>query len=131
MNERAIDAIAEIFTWVGFGGAVVLALATLVVWLADGSWSLTQVVLADEQGQRSARWFGSSGRVGHAWLTPDQQVALDGRDTAEVYVRVGSDDRVRLTKGSPTVRFLGWLTVGFFALGVVATAASIVFLMSR
>jgi len=131
VNDRAIDAIAEIFTWVGFGGALLLAIVAIVVRIADGSWVPAQAVLSDESEGRIARWFGSEGRVGQTWLTPEQEHELEGRATADVFVRLGRHDRLRLTKGSPLVRFLLWLTAGFAGLGVVAAVASIVLLAMR
>jgi len=126
-----MDAILEIFTWVGFGGVVLFGLLALVARLADGSWVGAQVVIADDPEGRIARWFGYEGRVGAARLTHEQDRALAGRETADVFVRLGRHDRLRLTKGSPLVRLLAWLTIGFLGLGVLAAAGSLVLLFAR
>lgn len=131
MNDRAIDAILEIFTWVGFGGAVLFAVVALAVRVADGSWVPVQVVLLDDEGGRIARWFGHEGRVGAARLTHEQEHALNGLEAADVYVRLGRDDRMRLTHGSPLVRLLVWLALGFLVLGVLAAAGSLLLLFVR
>ncbi|MDN3496947.1 hypothetical protein QL996_13475 [Planococcus sp. APC 4015] len=131
MNDRAIDAILEIFTWVGFGAAALFGLLALVVRIADGSWVPAQVVIADDPGGRIARWFGHEGRVGAARLTHEQEHALAGRETADVFVRLGRHDRMRLTKGSPLVRLLSWLAIGFTALGVLSATLSLVVLFVR
>lgn len=131
MNDRAIDAILEIFTWVGFGGAVLFGLLALIVRIADGSWVPAQVVIADDPGGRIARWFGHEGRVGAARLTHEQDHALDGRETADVFVRLGPHDRLRLTRSSPLVRLLSWLAVGFAALGILSATSSLIVLFAR
>jgi hypothetical protein len=131
VNERAIDAILEIFTWVGIGGAVLVAIAALIARVADGSWMPAQAVIADDPDGRIARWFGHEGRVGAVRLTHEQDHVLAGRETADVFVRLGRHDRMRLTKGSPLVRLLSWLTVGFLALGVFSGTAALVLLFMR
>ncbi|MET0295890.1 MAG: hypothetical protein ABW024_00705 [Microbacterium sp.] len=131
MSDRAIDAILEIFTWVGLGGALFFAVIAVIARLADGVWVPAQVVIADDPQGRIARWFGHEGRVGAARLTHEQEHALSGRETADVFVRLGRDDRMRLTKGSPFVRLVTWLAVGFLALGVLAAAGSLILLFVR
>ena len=131
MPDHAIDAVLEIFTWVGLGAGLLVAFLALVARLADGSWVPAQVVLADEGDGRIARWFGHEGRVGSARLNHEQEKALAGRETADVFVRLGRDDRMRLTKGSPLVRMLAWLAVGLGAMGALAAAASLLLLFAR
>lgn len=131
MNERAIDAILEIFTWAGFGGAAFVGLVAIIALVADGSWVAAQAVIGDEPGGRVARWFGVEGRVGAARLTHEQDHALAGRQTADVWVRLGRDDRMRLTKGSPLVRLLFWLTIGFLGIGILAAGGSLAVLFLR
>lgn len=131
MPDHAIDAILEIFTWVGIGGAVLFALIAVVARLADGSWVPAQAVLADDPDGRIARWFGHEGRVGSTRLTHEQERALAGRETADVFVRLGRDDRMRLTKGSPLVRFLARLAIGLGAVGALAAIGSLVLLFVR
>lgn len=131
MPTVAIDAILEIFTWIGFSAAVLLAVVALIARLADGSWVPAQAVLSDDPDGRIARWFGSEGRVGQARLSHEQERALSGVEVADVYVRLGDRDRMRLTKGSPAVRFLTLFALGFAALGVLAVIGSIVMVFVR
>lgn len=131
MPDHVIDAVLEIFTWVGFGMAFVVGLIALIAKLADGSWVPVQAVLADDPDGQIARWFAPDGGVGGARLTHEQEQKLAGRETADVFVRLGRNDRLRLTRGSPLVRLLTWLTVGFAALGAVAGAASLLVLFLR
>lgn len=128
MPDHAIDAILEIFTWVGLGAGALVALIAVVARVADGSWAPAQAVIADDVDGRIARWFGHEGRVGSARLTHEQDKALAGRETADVFVRLGRDDRLRLTKGSPLVRLLTWLAIGLGAVGVIAAAGSLILL---
>lgn len=131
MPDHVIDAVLEIFTWVGFGMAVVVGVIALIAKLADGSWVPVQAVIADDPDGPIARWFGPEGGVGGARLTHEQENRIGGRETADVYVRLGRTDRMRLTKGAPVVRLLAWLTIGFAALGALAGAASLILLFVR
>lgn len=124
-----IDIVLEVFTWVGLGGAAVLAVIALALRGADGVWRPVRAVLDDSERGRVARWFGDGSAVGEALLTPEQEHALRGRDTADVFVRAGSTDRMRLAAGSPAVRTVAWSAVGLAVLGVVAVAASLVLLV--
>lgn len=131
MSERAIDAILEIFTWTGFGGAVAFGLVAVIALIADGSWVPAQIVIADDEHGRIARWFGSAGRVGQARLSHEQVRVLAGRETADAFVRLGPRDKVRLTRGSPLVRLFFWLSMGMLVLGVLSAAGSLAALFMR
>lgn len=128
MPVHAIDAVLEIFTWVGLGGALFLGVAALIVRLADGSWQPVQVVITHDPDGSVARWFSPDGGVGAARLTIEQEARLAGRDAADVFARVGRTDRVRLIRTSPLGRFLTWLAVGFAALAALAAIGSLVLL---
>ena len=128
---EAVDALAEIFSWIGFGVGALLAGAALVMYLFDGTWVATRAVVEQSPGGRLVRWFDDDGGVGEARLTHEQEHRIGGADMADVFVRRGSRDRVRLTRGSPAVRAVALLAVGFLALGVVALATSIVMLFVR
>ncbi|MET0735714.1 MAG: hypothetical protein ABWY55_08740 [Microbacterium sp.] len=131
MPVHAIDAVLEIFTWVGFGLGVLVAVVAVIARLADGTWIPAQAVIADDPHGRIARWFGTEGEVGQARLTHEQEHRLEGRETADVFVRLGRSDRMRLTEGSPAVRLLVWLAVGFLALGALAALGSLILLFVR
>ena len=129
--SEAVDALTEIFTWVGIGVGVVLALVALIMHLADGTWVQTRAVVVDSPTGRLVRWFDDDGGVGEAHLTHEQEHHLGDVDMADVYVRVGSSDRARLTKGSPAVRAIALLSAGLLALGIVAMVVSLVMLFVR
>lgn len=127
-----IDAIAEIFTWIGFGLGVLVAIVALILRLADGTWVRTQAVVDDGPHGRLVRWFDDhAGGVGAAYLTHEQEHRIGSSETAEIFVRPGRHDRMRLTAGSPAVRAFALLAAGLVALGVIALATSLVLLFVR
>lgn len=125
--EHAIDALIEIFTWVGIGAGLLLGLVALILRIVDGTWVPVHVLLEDGPTGRVARWFDRGG-VGEAALTHEQERTLAGKDAADVFARRG---RIRLTHGSPGVRAVALLAGGMLALGLIALATSWVLLFVR
>ncbi|MEI3867412.1 hypothetical protein V6S02_10010 [Microbacterium sp. CCNWLW134] len=129
--DTALNAVLEIFSWVGLGLGGVVLLVGVILALADGTWEpVTVMIDDDEDGGRIARWFGSDGEVGEAHLTPEQLRVLDGQDSASVFARRDSSGRMRLTRGSPVVRFVAWFGVGLTGLGLVALVISWILLFA-
>ncbi|WP_431799038.1 hypothetical protein [Microbacterium kunmingense] len=129
--DTAVNAVLEIFSWVGLGVGGLVLLVGVILALADGTWEpVTAMIDDDEHGGRVARWFGSGGEVGEARLTPEQLHALEGRDSAEVFARRDDPRRIRLTKGSPVVRFVAWFGVGLVGLGLTSLVISWVLLFA-
>lgn len=131
MPDHAIDALVEIFSWVGLGLGALLAAAALVTHLLDGTWLPVRAVVEDSEHGRVVRWFDQDGGVNEARLTPDQERAIGDRDMADVFYRRGYRSRMRLTRGSPAVRAVALLAGGFVALGLIALAISLVLLFAR
>jgi hypothetical protein len=52
--DHAIDALIEIFTWVGFGGFLVLAIAVVIAWAADGTWLPAEAIIDRDGGDPSS-----------------------------------------------------------------------------
>ncbi len=129
--SETVDALTEIFTWVGIGGGILLALVALIMHLADGTWVPTRAVLVESPTGRLVRWFDDDGGVGEAHLTHEQEHHLGDVELADVYVRMGSHDRARLTKGSPAVRAVALLSAGLLMVGLVAMVISLVMLFVR
>jgi hypothetical protein len=129
--DAAVDAVIEIFSWVGFGVGLLLALITLVMRLADGSWLPTRAVLEDSATGRLVRWFDEDGEVNEARLSHEDEHALAGKAMADIFYRRGSRNRMRLTERSPAVRAFGLLALGLIALGVFALVLSWVLLFAR
>ncbi|MCM3697262.1 hypothetical protein [Microbacterium oleivorans] len=126
---QALDAILEIFSWVGFGAAVVFGVAAIVVWASDGSWLPAEAYL-DEDG-RALRWIDDAGEVNAADLAEHDRDHLGAGGTAPIWYRHGWRDRMRFTKRPPALRMLVGLAIGGGVLGIVSTIASVVVFFVR
>jgi hypothetical protein len=129
--DSAIDALVEIFTWVGFSAGALIAGVALVMYLFDGTWLPTRGVLEDTEDGRIVRWFDEDGGVNEAHLTHEQERALEGKGMADIFYRRGARGRMRLTQGSPAVRAVAYLAVGLIGLGVLAVVVSGILLFTR
>lgn len=131
MNEPAdvIGAIAEIFTWVGFGAGAMLGFAAAVIVLADGTWLPVRAVVETLPEGPVVRWIDVYGDIGQASLSRADAAGLGDADMADVYYRKGSLDRMRLHPGSPVARAVGRLAAGFVGLGLVSAAVQLVLLI--
>ncbi|GAB3602623.1 hypothetical protein [Microbacterium aureliae] len=128
--DARVDGIVEIFSWIGFGAGALLAGVALVLYLFDGTWVPARAVLEDGPDGRLARWFDEDGGVNEAPLTHEQAHALAGKDMADVFHRRGARNRLRLTQGSPVVRGVALLAVGFLGLGALALTVSAISLFA-
>ena len=128
---QAIDALAEIFSWIGFGVGALLAGIALIMYLFDGTWVPVRAVVEASEHGRLVRWFDEDGGVGEAHLTHEQEHHIGDADMADIFVRRGSQNRMRLTQGSPAVRAVALLAAGLLALGVAALVTSLVMLFAR
>lgn len=128
---EAIDAIAEIFSWIGFGVGALLAGLALILYLLDGTWVPARAVVETGPEGRLVRWFDEDGGVGEAHLTHDQDHHIGDADMADIFIRRGSPNRMRLTRRSPAVRAVTLLAIGMLTLGVVAVVTSLVMLFVR
>lgn len=126
---QALDAILEIFSWVGFGASVVFGIAAIVVWAADGSWLPADAYL-DEDG-RTLRWIDDEGEVNSAPLAEHDRHHLGDGGAARIWYRHGWHDRMRFTRRPPVLRLLVGLAIGGAALGVASVAASVVVFFLR
>lgn len=128
---QAIDALAEIFSWIGFGVGALLAGVALIMYLFDGTWVPVRAVVESSEHGRLVRWFDEDGGVGEAHLTHEQEHHIGDADMTDIFIRRGSRNRMRLTQGSPAVRAVALLAVGMLSLGVVALVTSLVMLFVR
>lgn len=126
--DAAMDALLEIFSWVGIGLGLVVLLIALVARLADGSWLPARAVVEEGPEGRFVRWFDADGAIGQARLTLEQDAKLSGRSMADIYYRRGWTDRMRLDPRSPAVRPLTLLGIGLVAFGLACAIASWVLL---
>ncbi|MBF4562932.1 hypothetical protein ITJ43_12385 [Microbacterium sp. VKM Ac-2870] len=121
--DHAIDAVVEVFTWIGLGAFVVLAVVALGVWAAEGTW-LPASAIVDRDGEHPVvRWFDADGDANSAPLTPADAAALADAETAAIWYRHGWRGRMRLVRRSPGLRALVWSAAGMLALGVLSLVA--------
>lgn len=129
--HETIDALVEIFSWVGLGAGALLAATALVMRLLDGTWLPTRAVVETVADGRVVRWFDDDGGVGEALLTHEQEHAIGDKQMADIFYRRGHRNRMRLTRGSAAVRAVGLLAAGLLALGVIAMTLSVVLIFVR
>ncbi|MBT9608348.1 hypothetical protein [Microbacterium sp.] len=129
--SNVVDVVIELFTWVGLGAGTLLAIAALLLYVADGTWLPVRAVVEDLGDHRAVRWFDEDGGVNEAPLSPHDDERVGTADMTDVFYRRGSLHRMRLTRSSPLVRFVALLAAGVLGLGVVAFAVSIVLLFLR
>ena len=129
--HETVDALVEIFSWVGFGVGALLAAIALLMRLFDGTWLPARAVVETVPHGRVVRWFDDEGGVNEARLNHEQEVAVGERDMTDIFYRRGMANRMRLTPGSPAVRAVGLLAIGLLTLGVVASVISLVLIFLR
>lgn len=129
--SNALDALIEIFTWVGLGAGLLLALAAVILLLADGTWLPARAVVERVAEGRVVRWFDDDGGVNEAPLSPHDDEKVGSADMTDIFYQRGNTDRMRLTRSSPVVRFVSLLAAGVSTLGLVAFVVSIVLLFVR
>ena len=129
--DATVDALLEIFTWVGFGAGALLAGAALVAYLVDGTWVPVRAVIESTEHGRVVRWFDEDGGVNEAPLTHEQLHVVADAGMWDIFARRGWQNRMRLTQHSPFVRAIALLAAGLIGLGLVALVVSSVLLFSR
>lgn len=129
--QTAVDAVVEIFTWVGFGAGALLAGVALVAYLFDGTWVPVRGVIESTEHGQVVRWFDEDGGVNEAALTHEQRHIVGDAGMYDIFTRRGWNNRMRLTQHSPFVRSIALLAAGLVALGVVALIVSWVLLFLR
>lgn len=127
----ALDAVLEVFTWIGFGGAVALAIALVVLWALDGTWLPTEAVVDHDDDGTWVRWFDDEGEANSARVDDHTAAALAGADRADIWFRHGWHGRMRLTRRPPMHHLLLGLTWGALGLGIVSVVVSTIVLFAR
>lgn len=129
--ETAFDAVLEIFGWVGVGAGLLLAIAAVIMWAAQGTWLSAEAVLDEEAGHLWVRWFDNDGDANSAIASAHDREKLAGLDKATIWYRMGWHGRMRLTRTSPALAAVAWLAVGCLGVGLLSFAASLVLLFVR
>jgi hypothetical protein len=128
---NALDAIVEIFSWVGLGLGAAVAVVALIAFLADGTWMPVRGVVERLGDRTVVRWFDADGGVNEAELSEAQLHEIGAKDMIDIYAREGRANRMRLHRRSPLVRGLVLLAGVFLAVGIAALAVSLVMLFVR
>ncbi|EPD85061.1 hypothetical protein HMPREF1529_01674 [Microbacterium sp. oral taxon 186 str. F0373] len=129
--DHAIDALIEIFTWVGFGAFLLLAIAVVIAWAADGTWLPADAIIDRDGEQPVARWFDADGDANSAPLSAADAAVIGDADAASIWYRHGWQGRMRLQRRPAGLRTLTWSAVGMLALGVVSLVAGWVLYFAR
>jgi hypothetical protein len=129
--DTALDAVIEIFTWVGFGAGALLAGVALIAYLLDGTWVPVRAVVEPTEHGTVVRWFDEDGGVNEAALTHEQVEQVGSAGMYDIYARRGWNNRLRFTQWSPPVRAIALLAAGLIGLGAIALVASAVLLFVR
>ena len=124
----------EVFTWIGFGSAVVVLLVMLIARAADGSWVETHGVIVDlpddaDGGQgREVRWMTESAELHSRPVTDAEIDALRDPEEPNVFYARREPSRARFRRTADHTRALRLLFGVTFGIGVVCSIASIVLL---
>jgi len=129
--DHAIDGLIEIFTWVGFGAFLVLAIAVVVAWAADGTWLPAEAIIDRDGGDPIVRWFDADGDANSAPLSASDAAVIGDADAASIWYRHGWQGRMRLQRRPAGLRALTWSAAGMLALGVVSLVAGWVLYFAR
>jgi len=129
--DTALDAVLEIFSWIGFGGFVLLALVAVALWAADGTWLPAEAIVDRDGEELVVRWYDADGQARGAVPAAADQAALAGCDTVAIWYRYGRTSRVRLTRRPPGLRQVAWSAAGMLALAVICLVTSWVLLILR
>ncbi len=129
--DAAVDAVVEIFTWVGLGAGALLAGIALIAYLVDGTWVPVRGVVEVTEHGKVVRWFDEEGGVNEASLSHEQIAVVGDAGMYDIFARRGWNNRMRLTQRSPLVRALALLAAGLLGLGVIALVVSSVLLFVR
>lgn len=117
--SHVLDILLEVFTWIGFGGALALALVIVIMWAADGSWLEADAIVDREGDETVVRWIDADGDANRAVASPADAATLEGVDAASIWYRHGWQGRMRLTRRPPGMRTVVLSAGGMLALGVV------------
>lgn len=122
--HAVVDILLETFTWIGLGGAFVLAVVVVIAWASDGTWLAADALVDHDGADPVVRWIDADGDVNSAVAVGEDAEALAGRDRAEIWYRLGWQGRMRLTRRPHGFRPLLLSAGGMLALGILAMVTS-------
>jgi len=120
--------ILEVFTWIGFGAAVVVLLVMLIARAADGSWVETHGVIIDGPDGREVRWMTEAAELFSRPVDDAEFASLHDADEPNVFYSRREPSRARFRRTADHTRALRLLFAVTFGIGVLCSIASIVLL---
>lgn len=129
--DTALDILLEVFSWLGLGAGLLLAVVAVILWAADGTWLPADAIVDHEDDGTVVRWFDADGDANTAHASAAEAHHLEGVDHAPIWYRHGWRGRMRLTRRAPAFRAVVWAAVSMLAVGVLALAASGILLFAR
>ncbi|MGK9149037.1 hypothetical protein KXS11_15505 [Plantibacter flavus] len=120
--------VLEVFTWVGFGSAVVVLLIMLIARAADGSWVETHGVIVEGPEGREVRWMTVAAELFSRPVDDAEFASLRDPDEPIVFYSRREPSRARFRRTADHARALRLLFAVTFGIGVVCSIASIAIL---
>lgn len=120
---------AELFIWLGFGGAALCFVILLVVRAVQGKSVSSEGALAETDTGTQLRWMADDGLLRSRQLTEAERREIDDPDELLVFYRRHSPDTVELQPvdhAEGVLRMLGLILLG---VGVLAFLLSFVALL--
>ncbi|WP_157156781.1 hypothetical protein [Diaminobutyricimonas sp. LJ205] len=128
VTSDQLGSILELFTWIGFGVAVLCAFAILLWRSAEGDYEKTEAIVVAEDDGLVARWM-TDDAVEHRPLDPHEIDEIKGKDKIQVYYSRRVPGRMRLHPRSAGEKILGLLLAITAAVGVLAAVISVALLL--
>jgi hypothetical protein len=127
--QEILGIAAELFIWLGFGGAALCFVILLLVRAVQGKPISSEGVLAETDTGTQLRWMADDGLLRSRPLSAEERAEIGDPDELLVYYRRRSPDTVELQPvdhAEGVLRMLAWILLG---VGVVAMIASFVALL--
>ena len=125
-TQEVIGVAAELFIWIGLGGAALCFGILLLVRAVQGGQVTSEAVLVETPAGTHLRWLAEDGMLRSRPLADFEEQHASNPDEVRVYYRRRSPDTVELQPidhAEGVLRLLGLILLG---VGVVASVASFV-----
>lgn len=122
--QEVIGVAAELFIWIGLGGAAVCFISWLLVRAAQGKPVSSEAVLAESDTGTQLRWLAEDGLLRSRPLTEQERAELGDPDELVVHYRHRSPDLVGLQPidhAEGVLRLLGLILLGVGVLAIVVS----------
>ncbi len=127
--QDVVGIAAELFTWIGFGGAALCFIALLLVRAFQGKPVASEGVLVETETGTQLRWLADDGLMRSRALTDVEAQGTIDPDELLVYYRRRSPDTVELERVDHAERVLRMLGLILLGVGLVASLVGLVVLV--